>query len=107
MKVFNLTDVETPRLKQHGMVNHTFGIGALLLGPGDSGELPDTQGGMLRTEVQKLVSIGALSAGELPPAYLAKKKSLTVKAPSPSLPPVLASPEPGTSPGGRRKSFGG
>jgi hypothetical protein len=102
MKVFNLTDVETPRLKQHGMVNHTFGVGTLLLGPGDSGELPDAQGHARRPEVQKLVSVGALSVGELPPAYLAKKKALAPKPPPATLPPESA-----TSPGGRRKNFGG
>jgi hypothetical protein len=106
MKVFNLTDVETPVLKQHGMVNHTFAVGALLLGPGDSGDLPSEKESALRTELQRLVGLGALSANELPPAYLARKKALEVKAARPpSLPPKLT--EPTTSPGVRRKSFGG
>ncbi len=104
MKVFNLTDVETGPLKQHAMVNHTFALGKLLLGPGDAGDLPDDQGNMLRPEVQRLVGVGALSVGELPPAYLAKKKALE---PKPVSKPPSPPSEPTTSPGVRRKSFGG
>ena len=83
MKVFNLTDVSTPKLVQHSYVNHTFGVGPFVVGPGEEQEVTEVQIQHVRKGLQDLVAVGALALGDQPPAtYLvAKAKQSSVEAP--------------------------
>lgn len=74
MVVFNLTDVETPQLKQLGKVNNTFIVGRLTLGPGQSG--PTTDDPMTRSHVEDYVRKGMAAINTLPPAYVVARERL-------------------------------
>jgi|SRR6478609_2955163 len=67
VKVYNLTDVETPTLAKHHMLNAHVAVGTRMCNPGEFVELEDTP--VLRSDVKFLVSIGALALGSLPPPY--------------------------------------
>lgn len=82
MKVFNLTDVATPGLRQRRMFNHTFALGGVSVAPGESAEVPDTA----HRQVQEMVLAGMLSVDTLPPWYTAAKDA-PVAAPS-AVPPA-------------------
>lgn len=74
MKVFNLTDIETPRLREAGFVGHTFVVLNKLIGPGQSADIPPEKVASVREGLQRLVGVGALSVGDQPPpAYLVAK----------------------------------
>lgn len=78
MKVFNLTDVETPQLKQLGKVNDTFVVGRLTLAPGQSDITTDDA--MTRDHLADYVMKGMAAINTLPPAYVvAKEKMMRTK----------------------------
>jgi|ERR1700722_2984848 len=82
MKVFNLTDVSTPKLQQFSLVNHTFVVASALLAPGASEEIEPKKLVLIRNGLQHLVSVGALAVGDQPPAaYLLAKSHEVVHAP--------------------------
>jgi hypothetical protein len=66
MKVFNLTDVETPKLKQHKLLNQTLSIGGSLVAPG--GSVED------RMHARHGLSVGALAVDDLPVSYVKAKE---------------------------------
>ena len=92
MKVFNLTDIETPLLKQHKMVNQTLAVGRALLAPGGSADVDETQADGVRAGMQHLVRIGALAVNNAPPQYV-KSRELAAQ---PAVVPTSA-PEPAPS----------
>jgi len=71
MRCFNLTDVETPELRQRGLVNVPLAVRSVLIPPGEVREVPDDT--LARRAVASYVSIGALSVDVLPPAYALRK----------------------------------
>jgi len=82
MKLFSLTDIETPLLKQRGLVGHTIAVGPVLLAPGASQDVTEEQIQHFRLGIQELITAGALALGTQPPASyaLAKERSKPVKA---------------------------
>lgn len=99
MKIYNLTDIETPKLREYGHLNHTLAVGSELLLPGQSVDVPDEVAKRLEKGLEHLVNVGALALGELPAAYrLAKEKRAQADrpqaeaggAPAPSTPEARA-----------------
>jgi hypothetical protein len=94
MKVFNLTDVETPLLVQHGFVRQTFVVRDKLIGPGEHAEVQEDY--LAERALEHLVPIGAAAVGELPPAYVLAKSRAEPAAPAhepgpaPEAPPAAA-----------------
>jgi hypothetical protein len=75
MKVFNLTDVETLLLVQHGFVRQTFIVRDKLIAPGEHAEVQNDY--LAERALEHLLPIGAAAVDELPPAYvLAKSRAL-------------------------------
>lgn len=68
MKVFNLTDIETPTLKKLGWVGVPIAVGSSLIEPGGEAEVGDTD--MVRRDIGCFTTPGALAVGARPPAYL-------------------------------------
>lgn len=67
MKVFNLTDVPTKVLEQHGLVSKHIAVGTRMADPGEYVEVEDTP--TRRADLAHLVTVGALSIDSVPPAY--------------------------------------
>lgn len=83
MKVINISDVATPQLKQHGLVNATIEVNGAMLAPGASVDCPDNQ--MQRSKLQHVLSVGVATIGDPPQSYVdAKAKGSTE--------PVVANP---------------
>ena len=104
MKVFNLTDVETPLLKQRGLGSQHIAVGDKLLAPGTDADIDDATLERTRPELQRMVSLGTLALGEVPADYKAAKEKATKKAPAAPAPESdTAAPEKETPPkrGGR------
>jgi hypothetical protein len=88
MKVFNLTDVETPLLAQHGFVRQTFVVRDKLIAPGEHADVQNDY--LAERALEHLVPIGAAAVDELPAAYvLAKSRA----APAPPMEEPRAEPE--------------
>lgn len=68
MKVFNLTDIETPTLKKLGMVGMWIAAGTALIPPGGEQEVGDTE--MLRRDILCFTSSGALAVQVRPASYM-------------------------------------
>jgi hypothetical protein len=73
MKVFNLTDVETPRLKQRGLLNQTVVVGGKAVAPGASADFDGTP--WERASAQHAANVGAISVDALPGSYTTAKAS--------------------------------
>jgi hypothetical protein len=97
MKVFNLTDVETPLLAQRGLVRQTFAVNGALLAPGDAVDVPETAAAMLTHLVAHLVEVGAVAIDGPPASYL-EHKGPARTPPTPTPPPVPVTPAPAPSP---------
>lgn len=81
MKVFNLTDVETPKLRQHGMLNQTFAVGEKMLSPGQGEDVSEETLTRVRHELQDLVMMGACAVDTMPPEYIvAREQAVKAKA---------------------------
>lgn len=91
MIVHNLTDVETPKLKQFGLLDCSFSIAGKTLAPGANADVPDGDHALLHLE--HLCSVGAVALGDLPESYT-KGKSAPKEEPKPALVYVEAAPEP-------------
>jgi hypothetical protein len=85
-QVHNLTDVETPTLRQYGLVEQSIAVGPALLAPGQSMPVDDAHLQHIRPGLQRLVSAGALALGQPPPAYLLAKEKARTAAPKPAQP---------------------
>jgi len=76
MKLFNLTDIETPELRRRGWVNLPLVVGTALVAPGGEAEVADTP--MTRRDLAGFVGPGAIAVGARPPEYaVAKEKQLS------------------------------
>ncbi len=72
MKLFNLTDVPTPTLKQYSLVNSHIVVGRELLAPGASADLTDDA--VTRAGLSHYVTVGAIAVDTLPPSYVVAKE---------------------------------
>ena len=71
MRVHNLTDIPTEVLNKYGHIDQQIVVGTELCAPGGSVEVGDTI--HLRSQMEHLVSLGALAVGALPPSYASAK----------------------------------
>lgn len=94
MNVFNLTDIDTPKLQAYGLVGHSFVVGGVLIEPGQQAKVLESQA--VDADLRHLRAVGAAALeAELPNYYFAVK--YTAPAASLSLAADIA-PEPVTSP---------
>jgi hypothetical protein len=78
MKLFNLTDIETPALKRLGWVSMPIVVGHALIEPGGELEVGDTA--LIRRDIHCYTGPGALAVDARPPAYMVAKAALENKA---------------------------
>lgn len=71
VKCYNLTDVETPELRNRHLVGATIAVRTVLIPPGGSAEVPDDP--MARRDIDSYVALGALSVDTLPLHYVIAK----------------------------------
>lgn len=71
MRIFNLTDVETPTLLELGLVNQVLVAGRAVVGPGSSVELGDDP--LTRAHLLQYTQVGAMALDDLPPNYVVNK----------------------------------
>jgi len=81
MLVHNLSDVETPKLKQFGLCAVTVAVGNVLLAPGTSVDVSDTP--EVRAELAHMCSVGAVCIGDPPAEYTKGKGGKPAPAPAP------------------------
>ena len=98
MKVFNLTDVETPKLKQHGLVNQTVVVGGKAIAPGAS--LGFEGKPWERASAKHAAKVGAISVDALPGSYTTAKAA--PKKASAAAPAVAVALAPDFPPPSRR-----
>lgn len=67
MRVFNLTDVATPVLEQHGLVNQHIAVARRMVNPGEYADVGDVPN--LLHDLQFLLQVGAVTVDRVPPAY--------------------------------------
>jgi hypothetical protein len=100
VKVFNLTDVSTPTLKQRGLVSRGFQVGTQLIQPGASAQFDGATWASLKGRYNRLLTLGALFVGATPPVSYVQGKQRSVgntPAPAPakpSTPPPPPAPTP-------------
>lgn len=75
MRVYNLTDVPTPTLERHGLVNQSIVVHRRIAAPGEYVEVETSDS--MRVRLSHLLTVGAVSIDQLPPAYL-KARQLAV-----------------------------
>lgn len=68
MKLFNLTDIETPALKTRGWLGVPITIGRTVISPGEEVDVGDTE--IIRRDLLCFTVQGAIAVGARPPAYL-------------------------------------
>lgn len=78
MRVFNLTDIETPTLKQRGLVGQHFAVGTRMVAPGEYIELPDTPS--TRADLHYLLTVGAVCLDTPPPPYAVARQAKEANA---------------------------
>jgi hypothetical protein len=76
MKIYNVTDVETPKLLQHKLVNQTLSIGGAPVAPGGSvnlkGSIED------HAQIHHALLVGAVVVDDLPNGYTKAKAAKKV-----------------------------
>jgi hypothetical protein len=75
MKIFNISDVETKKLKQRGLVLHTVVVGKQLLSPGDSVEISAEEAKAFTAGIEELVELGVLAIDMTPKGYAQAEKA--------------------------------
>lgn len=78
MRIYNLTDIETPVLRKAGLVNMTIAVGPALLPPGGELEVGDTE--MLRRDILCFTGTGAIALKVRPASYMVAKAALDNRA---------------------------
>lgn len=68
---YNITDVETPELKNKRLVGATLALRNVLISPGGSAEVPDDE--MSRRDIKCYVDLGAIAVDVLPAEYVLAK----------------------------------
>lgn len=80
LRIFNLTDVETPVLKQFGLTQTTIAVGRILIPPG--GAVATEADALTLEHLHHFIEKGALAVDVLPPPYImAKERRELVPAP--------------------------
>jgi hypothetical protein len=79
MRIFNLTDVSTKTLKNHGLVNQTFSIGGQDVAPGSSVVVDSSNGPLVAKQIAHLLRFGAVSLDKAPANYKPAAVVATVK----------------------------
>lgn len=74
MRVFNLTDIATPVLEQHGLVNQHFAVARRMVNPGEYADIGDAPNAL--HDLQFLLQVGAASVDRVPPAYAMARQTL-------------------------------
>lgn len=74
MRIFNLTDVSTRVLEQQKLLNQHFAVGGHMVVPGEYVDVEDVNG-TLRGNLVHLLTVGAVSIDNVPPAYAAAKQT--------------------------------
>lgn len=69
MRVFCLTDVETPTLQVRSLVGTSVNLGGVIIKPGESMEVPKVS----PSEAQPLLQAGAIAIGQAPAWYVSAK----------------------------------
>lgn len=72
MRVFNLTDEETPELKRRRMFNQTYVVAGKAIKPGGFEDVPNTP--VVLKQIEHLIDLGALCLTQVPDSYLEAKK---------------------------------
>lgn len=80
MRIFNLTDVATPVLEQHKLVDQHFAIARRMVNPGEYVDIEDAPN-VLR-DLQSLLQVGAVSIDRVPPAYAMARQAQQVTSQS-------------------------
>lgn len=89
MKIFNLTDVPTPALKNASLVNVSIKVGKYDIKPGEFVEMP-----FLPASAAKFRRVDAIFAGEKPPKkYIEAKEKLFPKDKKAEAPKAIAAPQ--------------
>lgn len=74
MRVFNLTDIPTKVLEQQRLVEQHIAIGRRMSIPGEYVDVEDPAG-ILRAKLTHLLTVGAVSIDQVPPAYAKAKQT--------------------------------
>jgi hypothetical protein len=74
MRVYNLTDVSTPVLERYSLLNQQIVAHRRVIEPGQFVEVEDTP--TMRARLSHVLTVGAVSIDQLPPAYLRAKQLL-------------------------------
>lgn len=83
--IYNLTDVETPKLTQRSLVNAAIAVGDQMTSPGDAVEVDDATFERCQSQLEVFVGLGALAIDELPAKYKVAKATLqAASVPPPS-----------------------
>jgi len=67
VKVYNLTDVETPALKQAKLLRQTIAVGRTLVRPGEAVDVLKEV--LLTRDAKHFLAVGALAQEKVPAAY--------------------------------------
>lgn len=101
VQIVNLTDVETPSLKQRGLSSRGLQVGDVLIEPGSTATFDAATWKGLKPRYKRLFEVGALAEGDkIPPTYTtAKNKKAEKKADPKKTPtPPSATTTPSTPP---------
>jgi hypothetical protein len=93
MKVFNLTDVETPQLLQRSFINQTLVVGRTAIKPGESADFNDEP--HLVAQIEGYIELGAMARDELPAEYAVAKARQPAAATGSSNLPIEGTPPAG------------
>ena len=88
VRVYNLTDLETPELKSRGLVNQTIAVRSVLIRPGESKEVADDA--ITMRDLKGYREIGVVSVDVLPVEYATMKSRLATAKKGPAATPPEA-----------------
>lgn len=73
MRVFNLTDIATPVLEQHKLVDQHIAVARRMVNPGEYADIGDAPNAL--HDLQFLLQVGAVSIDRVPPAYAVARQT--------------------------------
>lgn len=92
VRVYNLTDIETPELKRRGLVNQTIAVRSVLIRPGETKEL--AADAITMRDLKGYQDVGVVSVDVLPVEYATMKSRLaSSKKPPAAAPKAVPAPE--------------
>jgi len=84
VKIYNLTDIVTPVLKQYRLGANAFSVCGQLCAPGTAIEIDEALWARDKPRYDRLVTLGALAVGEPPTGY-GKPAAKQSRTPVPAL----------------------